>query len=430
MLKTIEESKNYQAKVFEITEYTKHPNADKLFCVVVDFQRVITGVEPKIGDKYVYFPVLSKINKDFLREINGYRESNLNKDTTVKSFFESHGRVKPIKLRGLSSEGYIHPAKDIEEFLKTSLKVGDEFNECNGVILCDKYVIQEKIKREHNKVGKSPKQSRLIDNQFTLSVDVDNIRRNMNKIELSDWISITYKIHGANFSAGNVLVKKKLNWKDRLAKRLGIAVEDKEYDVVIGSRRVIKNKFQDEVKQGYYKEDIWTKKGEEVKDKIPKGFTIYGELVNQSSLGEWIQKDYKYGYGEKETGLIVFRVTFTNPDGLSYNLSPLQIREFCEKYGFNHKNIFFFYGTVAQFCEANNIDTSTHWQENFIKKLEELYTEKDCFMNTHMKLPEEGVCIYKDSLFNTEVFKLKSFRFLDKENSELDKGITNMEDNG
>ena len=51
-------------------------------------------------------------------------------------------------------------------------------------------------------------------------------------------------------------------------------------------------------------------------------------------------------------------------------------------------------------------------------------------MNTHMKLPEEGVCIYKDSLFNTEVFKLKSFRFLGKENSELDKGITNMEDNG
>jgi len=49
---------NYQAEIVEIKEYSKHPNADKLFLIPINFNNVITGVEPKIGDIMIYFPVI------------------------------------------------------------------------------------------------------------------------------------------------------------------------------------------------------------------------------------------------------------------------------------------------------------------------------------------------------------------------------------
>lgn len=430
-MKTITGHENYQAKVIEVKEYKKHPNADKLFIITVDFQSVITGVEPSIGDKMVYFPVLSKINTDFLRKINGFRESNLNDDVTQKGFFEYHGRVKPVKLRGIPSEGYLHPLKAVEEFLKTPLNIGDEFNQVNGITLCEKYLLPADIsalKQQRNKQSKSPKEKRLIENQFKLSVDVDNIRKNMDKLSPEDYISITYKVHGTNFSAGNVLVKKNLKWYEKALKKLGVNIVDNEYDVVYSSRRVIKNAFIEKEVNHFYEVDIWSIAIQEIKDKIPKNFTVYGEIVGQTPTGEFIQKDYRYGCEDKKFDIYIFRVTFTNTDGISYNLSPLQILEFCEKYGFKHRELFFFYGKARDLFP--NLDISNHWKENFIKSLEEQYTEKDCFMNKHKKLPEEGICIYKDSLLNTEVFKLKSFRFLEKEEKELEQGITNMENNG
>ena len=52
---------------------------------------------------------------------------------------------------------------------------------------------------------------------------------------------------------------------------------------------------------------------------------------------------------------------------------------------------------------------------------------KDCFLH-NTGVPEEGIVIRKDRLYGFEAYKLKSFRFLELESKELDKGEENIEE--
>jgi len=54
------------------------------------------------------------------------------------------------------------------------------------------------------------------------------------------------------------------------------------------------------------------------------------------------------------------------------------------------------------------------------------FNEKNCFMCKN-SVPEEGIVIRKEGLFGYDAFKLKSFRFLEFESAELDKGQSDME---
>lgn len=73
--------------------------------------------------------------------------------------------------------------------------------------------------------------------------------------------------------------------------------------------------------------------------------------------------------------------------------------------------------------------TTQHWNENFIDRLANdanFYMEKN---SPHCvnKVPHEGVVIkIEDGL--SRAFKLKCFRFLNKEQELLDKGEENIED--
>lgn len=76
-----------------------------------------------------------------------------------------------------------------------------------------------------------------------------------------------------------------------------------------------------------------------------------------------------------------------------------------------------------------DLDPANHWSENFIDKLandERFYMEMD---SPHCvnKVPHEGVVIKIDDGI-TRAFKLKCFRFLNKEQELLDKGEGNIED--
>ena len=127
------------------------------------------------------------------------------------------------------------------------LKVGDEFTdiELNGRVynICEKYIVPIRNSGENNKKGKqSVKISRLVDSQFYLHGDTSNLRKNMDKINPNDIIGIHYKKHGTSFVVGNVQVKRPLSWLEKLAKKIGIKVEENTYDIVYASRRVIKNK--------------------------------------------------------------------------------------------------------------------------------------------------------------------------------------------
>jgi len=430
-----EANPNYLCKIIKIDNIRKHNNADKLQIVTVDFQDVVTGMDAKQGDVYVYFPVECKINKNFLSFTNSFRNKELNADKEKAGFFEENCRVKAVKLRGEKSMGYLVPANEVESFNELNKNtlieyINEEFDTINGIKLVEKYVVKTKQNNPNIKKGKQPKLNRLIDGQVHLHVDTENLRKNIHKINPEDTISITYKTHGTSGWVANVLTKKKLSWFEKVLLKLGVNIKTIEYSRVYGSRKVVKNKyFKDPKNQNhFYEYDIW----KDVSDKlpeIPKGYTLYYEILGYTKTGGFIQDNYDYGCNVAENKVGVYRITHTTPDGLVTELSYPEIAEFCEKVGLTPSHLFY-YGK-AKDCFYNKVvhpDNVDLWRVDFIKHLENLYNEKNCFMSKS-SVPEEGIVLRKESLFQCESYKLKSFKFLKEESEELDKGEVNIEDN-
>lgn len=418
-------NKNYLAKLIEVTDVKKHPNADKLQLVTVDFQNVVTGLDAKVGDRYVYFPVESAIDLGFLSATNSFRDNTMNSDKEASGFFESKGRVRAVKLRGEYSLGYIVPVASIESFYgKLEANVGDYFDSVNGMIIVKKYIVPGSEPKERTNNGKKPRISRLVDGQVHLHVDTQNLRKEAYRVSPQDTISITYKIHGTSGWVSNVLVKKKLSTRDKIAKFLGVNIEETEYDFVYGSRKVVKNEYETQNTNDFYDVDIWGTIKDELKEVLPKGYTIYYEAVGDLPTGSHIQGKYDYGCSAGQHRVYIYRITFTNVDGVVFNLTYQEIADFCEKRNLTVVPLFYLGSAKDLFAG----DTEQHWHEALVEYLQEHYTEKDCYLCKNV-VPEEGIVLRKETSKEFEAYKLKSYRFLEAETAELDKGEVNIEDN-
>jgi RNA ligase len=422
---------NYTAKIVVLKDVKKHPNADKLQIATVDFQPVIVGLDAQPGNIFVYFPVECQIDHKFISYINGYRDKTLNTDATQSGFFESSRRVRAVKLRGEYSMGFLHPIADFHKFAETlgfepehgSMSPGTVFDSIGDSIFVKKYVANERLPRP-NRQGKSPRISRLVDGQVRLHVDTENLRRNAHKINPEDYIQVSYKTHGTSFWVANLLAKRKLGFFDKIARFLGVQVQDTEYDLLYGSRKVIKNQFETQNVNNFYDSDIWAEIKEEIGSLIPKGYTVYGEALGFLSSGGSIQGNYDYGCEKGQRKLQVYRITHTNVDGMVRELSSQQTKELCERLGLPYVTEFYFGKAKELFPE---LSASEHWNESFVQELSKKYTEKKCFMCKN-DVPEEGIIVRKENTFEFEAYKLKSFAFLDMETAALDKGLENIED--
>jgi hypothetical protein len=155
---------------------------------------------------------------------------------------------------------------------------------------------------------------------------------------------------------------------------------------------------------------------------IPKGYSIYGEIVGYTPDGAPIQPGYHYGCTEKAHRFLVYRVTHTNPDGKVIELSWHQMREFCERNGLEMVRELW-WGAAIDFEEYTN----EHWHEKVLAGLEEAYiTEGPCPHNNN-EVPAEGICIRVDRLDSCDIYKLKNFAFLERETKMLDKGEVDTE---
>jgi tRNA-binding EMAP/Myf-like protein len=426
---------NYLAKIVQLTNIKKHPDADRLQIVTIDFKPVITGMDATEDDVYVYFPLESKINKDFLSFTNSFRDKDLNMDDEKSGFFEDNCRVKAVRLRGEKSMGYIVPITDLESFIGESglvKYVNEYFDTINGVLLLEEYVVQTKKSGSPTKQGKKPKTSRLVDGQVHLHTNTEHLERNVHKLNMDDEISITYKTHGTSWWTANVMVKKSLTWYEKILKKIGVNIVDTEYDYVYGSRKVVKNKDLEDpkAKDHFYGYDLWEDIKEEVAQHIPKNYTLYGEALGYTKTGTYIQDKYDYRCPEGEFKLEIYRITVTNPDGLVTELSTTEIRDFCERTGLTPSHRFF-QGKVKDWMKErgynlNSWESDRDWREAFIEQLRLEFNEKDCFMCAN-KVPEEGIVVRRENLFSFDAFKLKAFRFLEKERDDLDAGKLDME---
>lgn len=483
-------NKNYLCKIVKISNLRPHSNADRLQMTSIDFQDVVVGVDVKEGDVMVFFPLECKINSDFLSYTNSFRNKELNQDKEKAGFFEENCRVKAVKLRGEKSMGYLVPSVQVSAWSGFNIikdDINQEFDTIGGMKLVEKYFVP--VKQSNNvKQGKKPRLSRLIEGQVHLHVDTENLRKNIHKINPEDTISITYKTHGTSWWVSNVVVNRQLNIFERLLKSFGVKINTKYFDIIYGSRKVVKNKhFDPRGKDHFFGYDLWADIKDKVADKIPKGYSLYGECLGFTKDGAYIQSGYDYGvrlnkdgkmnigdkvikkshkpflsnnkintiksittnpntgnkaftfkeddsivdavmctlYNNETFKLEVYRITHTTPDGLVTELSYPEITEFCERVGLTPSHLFY-YGKAGDYLNESYVDVRD-FQESLVKTLEEEYNEKDCFMCKN-SVPEEGIVLRKENLFNCEAYKLKSFKFLKQESDELDKGVSSIEE--
>lgn len=427
---------NYLAQIVKLEKLEKHPNADRLLLATVNNQVVITGNTAKLGDLYVYFPVESQISEAFLSFTNSFESQENNRDPKKKGFVGKHRRIKMVKLREVFSEGYIVPAKDLVEFVKERYKqnliIDDNlinycFDTVGGELFINKFIViatnpgvpKPKVKGDVKKY-----ETKLIPGQFAFHPDTENLKRNSFAVKPDDYISLTDKLHGCNFSVANVLVKRQLNWKERVAKKLGVKVQNKEYGMLYSSRAVLKGQYFDESKNaGYYKEDLWAVVAERLFPKLDKGITAYGEIVGFTSKGAYIQKPYDYGLPQGQLDYAVFKLTYTNEDGEVFVLSHEQTVEYCERKKIPMPQVHYYGKAKDLFPE---IPVESHWNEEFIKKLGEKYLEKKCSICRN-DVWAEGIVLRIDKPNRWVPFKFKSLTFLKGESDQLDSGEVNIE---
>jgi len=427
-------NRNYSAVVVELKAFEAIPGADRIQVALIHGNQVIVGKDAKAGDLGIYFPPECAINQRFLSNNNLYRKHEYGNLVEGKAgFFEQSGRVRVMKMRGVNSAGFFCPLSNLD-YLKadlSSLIPGVELDSYSEENICSKYVPKRNVASGERK-GKQSKcasaRDRIMPNQFRFHFDTSNLRRNIHRISPGDVISVTAKLHGTSVVLSRILVQRELTWKDRIAKFFGIPVKESEFGLVWSSRRVIKgvDGVERENTAHYYSTDVWGDIAKRHADSVPKGYTVYGEIVGYSGPESFIQKGYHYGQAPGTNRLAVYRVTSTNSDGEVLELSWPQLRDFCDRYKLEYVPELF-YGRAEELVPYFKGEGFEYWQERFLAYAEEHFApEVMCELNNY-EVPAEGSVIRIDKLDTCISMKLKSFRFLERERDDNDAGVVDIE---
>ncbi len=174
--------------------------------------------------------------------------------------------------------------------------------------------------------------------------------------------------------------------------------------------------------------DVWGHWKDQIKDKIPQGYSIFAEIVGYTPTGGVIQQGYSYGCNIPESRLLVYRVTFTGPDAVVFELPWLQMRGWCAKRGFETVPGLY-WGPAAGLEPWLEGETLDQWREQFLKHVQETWVnDPDCPYNPS-GTPAEGVVVRIDHADGTcSALKCKNFRFLEAETKRLDQGVADLEE--
>lgn len=425
----MENVENNVGIVATLKNLTKIPNKDKIVQADVCLNgmkvtQVIVSVDQKENESVIYVDSNLTLCDELLKNY-----------PDLGKYLAKGNRVKAIKLSGILSNGLVISLDKFykyfksEEIARKTLIHGYSFYKIGDVELFKKYIpkIQHTQNTAKNKKAKGKIISRMINNQFNFHIDTKHLLRNVHKITPNSLISISDKWHGSSIIVSNCLVKKQLNWYEKLLKSLKIKITDTEYDYIYSSRRVVKNGIIDNTKH-YYKVDIWTKAGEFFKNRLHEGETVYGEIVGYTPDGKAIQKNkygvYDYGCEEGQFKVYVYRMTYTNPEGIVLEYPMHQVKERCNQIGANIVKESY-YGIAKD--KYPEIPIDENWNINFINKLKKEYLEK-LDETCKSKVPSEGIVLRIEGL-EIDSYKLKSELFVEAESKQKeDETFVDVED--
>lgn len=350
---------SYTAIVVKLHNVREHSNADKLQLATVCGNQVIVGLDSKEGDMGVYFDVDGQLTPEFLKTMSLYRKGEMNKDKDKTGMFDENGRVRAQNFRGEKSEGFWVPLKTVQKAFKydvsTVLNEGAEFDTIGKELICKKYINPHTLRRQGTQ-----KSSKKIENEmFHQHFDTAQFGRNSFLFQDRDLIYVTEKVHGTSQRVTNCKIPQTSKWYHKL-----FNVEPKAvWKDMIGTRRVILDDAKLKDDSGWHSSEFRVAASSDFLGNLKKGETVYYEVVgyepdgkaimgshsNEKMKGHLDKDAYKkfiatygkdtvfsYGCSEKQHAIYVYRITLTNEEGYSIDLSWEAVKARCSELGVNH----------------------------------------------------------------------------------------------
>ena len=338
----------YEAYIVKINNLRKHENADRLQIAEIFNNNIIVGLDVKLGDVGIFFPVDGKLGEEYANENNLVRKKDA-QGNEIGGYLDPEKRnIKAMILRGERSEGLYMPLESLSKFTKIDkLKVGDRITTLNGTLICEKYIPKTNRKRNYTNKNVNKKKKIVQYPLFKEHVDTEQLDYNLDQFRKGDTCYITLKMHGTSQRTGYLPKERKGIF--RLFKN--------KYGIVTGTRRVVLDSIDEKTSGGYYGNDGFRKQYHDYfKDKLKKGETIYYEVVGwvdentpimPSGDNKKIQdKEFTKLYGDKThftygceqgfSNIYVYRITLTTEDGYVMEYPWELVKTRCEEMGVNH----------------------------------------------------------------------------------------------
>lgn len=408
-------NENYCATVVSIKTLLELENCDNVLSFPIFWYSAIVSKSSKVWDLGILFPAEVVLYNDYCANNNLFRHSEFNVDKEAKWYIEDNRRVKAMKFRGNKSSALFMPLESLSylNIPYNSLKEWDSFNEIDGKEICKKYVVYSRSSMGWNKVRWKDKSFERIDNKhFPEHFETSNYWRNKHEVSENANIVVTCKYHWSSWRFGNVLVRRKLHIFERILKYLWVNIQEKEYDYIAWSRRVIKDIKSSNEFQHYYTNDLWNDMLDRIKYAIPKDYIIYWEIVWWAWWSQ-IQSWYTYDCEQWDNKLLVYRITTINQDWIQTDLWREAIKKFCisnwleyvhELYVWKHKDFI---------------------PEEYMDK-----RYKDMWYNTLQLSDNESVdewFVVRVEWLNPQLWKWKSPLFFEYESKQLDSWQEDLE---
>lgn len=409
---------NYAAAIVQVRHLVDLPNCDNVVGLPALGHSSIVSKDAHIGELGVYFVAETQLSEEYARINNLHRHGDRNDDPNVTGYLEDNRRVKSIKFRGNRSDALFMPLSSLAYtgIDISQLKEGDTFDVLDGHEICQKYVSRKQVGRHTLGVGQGRRrrEPRVDEALFPRHFDTTNYYRAAHLMADDPRVVVTQKLHGTSLRVAHTLVKRKLRWWERAAKKLGVKVTEQEWAIVYGSRSVVKD-AENPDESSYYGSDLYARIGARLfKAALPKGFIVYGEIVGWvPETNKPIQKGYTYQIPEGVARFYAYRVTTINPDGYAVDLSWQATKEFCASLGVD---------TVPELTHVA-WPTEGHVATFLDKKLANEFPEA---LPTDGKTVDEGVCLRSEHI-TPVILKAKSPEFLRFETKMLDQDVDDLE---
>lgn len=408
------ENSNYAGTVVRIKNIIPLENCDNVVATPFFGLQAIVGKDHQVGDLGILFPTEAQLSDKFCFNNNLYRHGDKNKNPDEKGYIEDNRRIRAQKFRGHVSNALFMPLESLAwaRVKAADLVEGDEFDTLNGEEICRKYVVKQKAMR--GQAAQEKRYSRVDAKHMPEHYDTENFWKNREKIDAEKEVIVTQKLHGTSIRIGNTIVKRKLGIHEKLARVLGVKVQEQEHDYIFGSRKVVKD-ANNPNQVHYYAEDIWTLEGKKLEGILPENYLVFAELLGYTPDGAEIQKNYSYGIPVRGTELYIYRIAIINDQGIVTDLSWDQVVEFCKLNGLKY---------VPEMWRGKLKDLVI---EDFIDKRFFDDGHRQCLsLGDNKDIVDEGVCVRSDGI-RPYILKAKSPKFLEHETALLDTGAEDLE---